>query len=47
MREVFDGTIDEETLRELAACRSSTRTIVLTDRVDSPEVMSALRQSTK
>ena len=32
-----------ETMRELAASPTSTRTIVLTDRVDSPEVMSALQ----
>jgi DNA-binding NarL/FixJ family response regulator len=32
-----------ETIRELAAAGSSTRTLLLTDRVDSPEVMSALQ----
>jgi two-component system, NarL family, nitrate/nitrite response regulator NarL len=32
-----------DTMRELAAGQTSTRTIVLTDRVDSPEVMSALQ----
>jgi DNA-binding NarL/FixJ family response regulator len=32
-----------ETMRELADPPTSTRTIVLTDRVDSPEVMSALQ----
>lgn len=32
-----------ETMRELAASQTSTRTIVLTDRVDTPEVMSALQ----
>jgi two-component system nitrate/nitrite response regulator NarL len=32
-----------ETMQELAAFPTSTRTIVLTDRVDSPEVMAALQ----